>query len=588
MSTKAKLNKLLKTKEDIKKAIQNKGGNVGDVFDEYPAAISKLKSGRVSVKDLGLKFGYSTANLDDIVNNFDFTGVEDFEYMFYTSEPQYHNGGYNYVKGGSITLPDGDKNLKYAFQYRSLDKLVLGKGNLIEWYDSFCAKEIDFTGATTTDNSLPNYAFTVKDYPTSYLANSLTKNLTVRPFDKVDSRFESSVLTRESLLDILNKAKVVEGEQHFLYLSQSSVNQLTDEEISIAVDKGWTISPAKTEVVVITDDNYNSIRNVSAITPSTYDLSGNTSKTIDLYYTNVIIGDVGGRLSCSSNLKYIDVNFLSSVTNLSAAIGSNGGARTLYHLNVTGDFSNVTDMYYLFGNTYTYFDTELDVSGWDVSNCTNFTGMFSASNIKPIGYENWNVSKDANIEYLFNYSLLESIDLSNWKDLTYVKSFALNCPNLVELKCPSGKTNYNEVIFQNNPKLKKLDASMITQDCRSGGIISVGNGTFSNCRSLEELKLPTYYKRSASNTHSFACAFYNCESLKEIDFTGAPVGDISYAFVNCKSLKKIIMPTAPSSVNERTFEGINPYGTFYYDPQYDYSNVFNYLPSTWKRVPITQ
>jgi hypothetical protein len=59
MSTKAKLNKLLKTKEDIKKAIQNKGGNVGDVFDEYPAAISNLDAGKISIKETGIKFGKS-------------------------------------------------------------------------------------------------------------------------------------------------------------------------------------------------------------------------------------------------------------------------------------------------------------------------------------------------------------------------------------------------------------------------------------------------------------------------------------------------------------------------------------------------
>lgn len=59
MSTKAKLDKLLKTKEDIKKAIKNKGGNVGDVFDEYPVAIKNLKAGSFTVP-AGMKFGYST------------------------------------------------------------------------------------------------------------------------------------------------------------------------------------------------------------------------------------------------------------------------------------------------------------------------------------------------------------------------------------------------------------------------------------------------------------------------------------------------------------------------------------------------
>lgn len=58
MSTKAKLDKLLETKEAIKKAIQIKGGDVGDVFDEYPTAIKNLKAGYFTVP-AGIKFGYS-------------------------------------------------------------------------------------------------------------------------------------------------------------------------------------------------------------------------------------------------------------------------------------------------------------------------------------------------------------------------------------------------------------------------------------------------------------------------------------------------------------------------------------------------
>ena len=61
------------------------------------------------------------------------------------------------------------------------------------------------------------------------------------------------------------------------------------------------------------------------------------------------------------------------------------------------------------------------------------------------------------------------------------------------------------------------------------------------------------------------------------------------AFHNCESLTKIIMPTPPSGpFDEDTFSGINPYGTFYYDPAQDYTEILTYLPSTWKRVPITQ
>lgn len=62
MSTADKLNKLLETKEAIKQAIIDKGGTVGDVFADYPAAIQNIQSGGSGtfVVPEGIKFAYSS------------------------------------------------------------------------------------------------------------------------------------------------------------------------------------------------------------------------------------------------------------------------------------------------------------------------------------------------------------------------------------------------------------------------------------------------------------------------------------------------------------------------------------------------
>ena len=81
------------------------------------------------------------------------------------------------------------------------------------------------------------------------------------------------ILSYESLMNVINKlADGVSGKT--LYLHQDCVNQLSDDDIAIATNKGWSISPARTitEPVVVT--NLNQIPSTTyQITPRTYDFS---------------------------------------------------------------------------------------------------------------------------------------------------------------------------------------------------------------------------------------------------------------------------------------------------------------------------
>lgn len=80
-------------------------------------------------------------------------------------------------------------------------------------------------------------------------------------------------LSYESLLNIINGlADGVSGQT--LTLHKDLVNQLSDDDIAVATNKGWTISPAKTitSAVIVTDLTQVSSSSV-VITPRIYDFS---------------------------------------------------------------------------------------------------------------------------------------------------------------------------------------------------------------------------------------------------------------------------------------------------------------------------
>ena len=66
---------------------------------------------------------------------------------------------------------------------------------------------------------------------------------------------------------------------------------------------------------------------------------------------------------------------------------------------------------------------------------------------------------------------------------------------------------------------------------------------------------------------------------------------MSDMFNNCTSLTKVIMTGDVSNLDKSEeltymFYGINTNGTFYYNPDYDYSRIISVLPATWKAVPL--
>ena len=82
-----------------------------------------------------------------------------------------------------------------------------------------------------------------------------------------------------------------------------------------------------------------------------------------------------------------------------------------------------------------------------------------------------------------------------------------------------------------------------------GGITSIGNGTFSNCSSLQSINIP-------SNVTSIGgTAFYGCSSLQSINIPSNVTSIGSNAFNGCYSLQSINIPSNVTSIGSTAFYG---------------------------------
>lgn len=613
MSTKAKLNKLLKTKEDIKKAIQNKGGNVGDVFDEYPAAIKGLKSGRINVKDAKLKFqGSLFDDFNEINDHFDFTGVEDMSSMFSTGKSR------KIHTKGTFIMPKSTTKEGYAFYGRYLDKVIYENEAYIDGpNDADFIKEVDITKSNPSFRPQIFYAETIKgDVDTdAYGFVPTWRNFTILPKKTSLTNYNPDSATKESLLDIINKLEVVTGNPT-LSLSQEVVNEFTDDEIAIAINKGWTITPAKRDVIIVTDNNYSScgIQSARRITPASYDISGPLSTTLSTHNLYYLSGEIGCNFTSGSNLRYIDVTINSNKTSCSQLVGVNGTSsedgriyphKLIVSAKLKGDFSNVEEASYMFASVIMPYET-LDVSNWNMENLVEGYNMFYNTDIKVTGLETWNPIKLNYLNRMFSYTTFEHLDLSNWvleNNVWDMYALFEGSRNLKSVKVPTiTSDSYNVCIgrcFAGCESLESVDLSNWTFRNFGGGTYESSKEIFSGCKNLKEVKLfNTKRMYSSAIKTNFNRGFEGCENLKEVDFSPIDMFsnglDFSRCFKGCKSLEKVIMPNPIDwgslktySVSEM-FDGVNTKGTFYYNPNYDYSMIIEQLPSTWKAVPITE
>ena len=156
--------------------------------------------------------------------------------------------------------------------------------------------------------------------------------------------------------------------------------------------------------------------------------------------------------------------------------------------------------------------TEVDVSKWNVSNCTNICGMFGrCKKLKYVkGIENWDISNVTNISWLFTLceSLVE-VDFGNWD--------TSNVTNMYNMFCWCST-------------LKKIDVSR----WNTSKVTDMGN-MFQDCSRLTELNLSNF---NTSNVTNMSAMFQNASNIGTLDlsnFNTSNVTNMSGMFQNTKA-----------------------------------------------------
>ena len=255
------------------------------------------------------------------------------------------------------------------------------------------------------------------------------------------------LLSYESLLNMINGlADGVSGKT--LYLYQDCVNMLSDSDIEIATNKGWSISPAKTitEIINVTD--------LSVIPSNTYQISSR------VYNFGTFAGEGGNStrsfLPCRDYLKYFDGKFSSQPA-------------------------------YLFNNCQTLREAKITAQSFRGTYLFNNCSDLRKVEFEPYGSSDDNRLFDSN--YMFNNCYnIDTIDLSMLNAIGQNMSYMFYmCNNLTNLKLPDNfaqnATNIS-YMFDLCSKLENIEVSKMK-------VSNVRNmhSLFSRCTSLKALDL---------------------------------------------------------------------------------------------------
>ncbi|MDL2243909.1 DUF285 domain-containing protein [Parabacteroides sp. OttesenSCG-928-J18] len=171
----------------------------------------------------------------------------------------------------------------------------------------------------------------------------------------VDISFaQSPNLSRESILYLFNNAKTVTGKT--ITLHQTAADRCTYNDYLIALNKGWTISPAKQAPTIQTAWIDAGLASGTTANPM-FIASAMTNETVLPY-----VSDGSLITSCYGMFSYC-----SNITN------NNGQLNELSNI----DTSNVTNMTYMFDSCIKL----TSVPEFDTSNATNMNMMFSGCTI---------------------------------------------------------------------------------------------------------------------------------------------------------------------------------------------------------------
>jgi len=210
-------------------------------------------------------------------------------------------------------------------------------------------------------------------------------------------------------------------------------------------------------------------------------------------------------------------------------------------------------------------DTVEEIQWYAFENCKKITDVKLPASLKTVGYMAFNDCTAMKIDKMPNN--LTSVAYKAFGNCTNLKSAdmpkALNdldpfafdgCTNLTAINIDSENKTYQSqdgVVYTNNKTATYACPNGKTSVSLSGGVKTIGNCSFSGCKKLKALVIPSGVESVGSY------AFERCSSVKSVALPNT-VKTLDYSsFYDCKSLEQITVPKEVKSINSNAlgYEG---------------------------------
>ena len=188
----------------------------------------------------------------------------------------------------------------------------------------------------------------------------------------------------------------------------------------------------------------------------------------------------------------------------------------------------------------------------------------------------------------------------------------LDLSNLNTQNVTTTKAMFKDTYITDFIGIEKLNTSNVTDMSEMFFRVSPVYDYTLNLNSWNTSKVETFEKMFSSERHDFFISvnlyldswdtsnatnmsqmFYNLLTITQLDLSNwdtSKVTTMSSMFERCRSLQslKMLGPTNPQADVTDMFKDVTSEGTFYYNPNYDYSHIIAQLPTTWTAVPVEQ
>lgn len=256
------------------------------------------------------------------------------------------------------------------------------------------------------------------------------------------------------------------------------------------------------------------------------------------YPSKAVLGQWSGVLEVYGNMPYAIYNV---------------GARTCKFIQ-SFDVTNIKSNTLFYSFAYDYQLENVDVSTWDLSNCTSLDSAFRETKLKWFnGYKSLNLSNVTALSSAFPKIEMEEFDMTAW-ELSKV-------------------TGMGSMFANSKIKTAKLKSSQVS--CNYSGM-------FNNCNVLQNIDLSNFDTSLATSITSFVSG---CTFLDNIDFESLDLSSITTAgnsqsvFNGARSIKSLTIPASLSIIGNSTFQNMEMCAEFHFlattPPTLNNTNAFN-------------